>query len=177
MEERESRERELEAVEEAKKGKPKGGKLFSLVIIGVIVLVLLGGGYFVYTYIGPKFLSKENKPTTDKEKSEKAAGKLGVILPLQPFIVNLVDDQKMRYLKIKIDLELEAEDEKTKVDAEKYVPRLRDAVIMLLTSKTYGELISLEGKIQLRDEIITRANHCFGKNIVRAAYFGEFVVQ
>ncbi|MDD5451062.1 MAG: flagellar basal body-associated FliL family protein [Desulfovibrionales bacterium] len=175
----EKEKKEAEEVEEAGEEKPKKGKLFSLIIIVVIVLALSAGGYLAYTmYIGPKFIHQEKKAAVAKEKKTEGAEKVGIFLPLDPFIVNLlIDGEGTRYLKMKIDLELEGEDEKVKAEAEKHIPQLRDTIIMLLTSKTYEEVMTLEGKIRLRDEIIIRANHYLGKNKVKGVYFSEFVIQ
>lgn len=175
----EKEKKEAEKTEEAGEEKPKRGKLVSLIIIVVIVLALSAGGYFAYTmYIGPKFIHAEKKAAAAKDKKTEGAEKVGVFLPLDPFIVNLlVNGEGARYLKMKIDLELEGEDEKVKTEAGKHIPQLRDTIIMLLTSKTYEEVMTLEGKIRLRDEIITRANYYLGKNKVKGVYFSEFVIQ
>jgi flagellar FliL protein len=175
----EKEKKEAEEIEEAGEEKPKKGKLFSLIIIVVIVLVLSAGGYLAYTmYIGPKFIHQEKKDAVAKDTKTEGAEKVGVFLPLDPFIVNLlIDGEGARYLKMKIDLEFEGEDEKVKAEAGKHISQLRDTIIMLLTSKRYEEVMTLEGKIKLRDEIIMRVNHYLGKNKVKGVYFSEFVIQ
>ncbi|MBI3591994.1 MAG: flagellar basal body-associated FliL family protein, partial [Nitrospirae bacterium] len=53
----------------------------------------------------------------------------------------------------------------------------RDAIITLLTSKTFDALMSPEGKLQLKDEINMTANQILGNNSVKNAYLTEFVMQ
>jgi flagellar FliL protein len=48
---------------------------------------------------------------------------------------------------------------------------------VLLSSKSYAEIGSVEGKYQLRDEIVQRINQFIGGDGVKTAYFTEFVIQ
>lgn len=175
------KEKEDEAVSETESVQQSGkkGKLFSILLIAAIVLALSGGGYAAYVlYIGPKFLSPNAKTQSGKKASKPGAGeKMGILISLKPFIVNLIDEKATRYLKITIDIELESNEEAVKAEAEKRVPQLRDTIIMLLTSKRYEEVMTLEGKLKMRDEIISRANQFLRKERIKNVYFSEFVVQ
>jgi len=157
-----AREKELppEVVEEAPKPK---GKLKKIIILTVLLVVLLGGGAFAY-------LALFDEPAPKKaEHVEKA------MMPLEPFLVNLADKDARRYLKVKIDLEVDTE--KTAKDLEKSMPRIRDQLIFLLSSKSYQDISTPEGKTQLKKEIMTRlATLPTGKKI-SGAYFTEFVAQ
>jgi flagellar FliL protein len=48
---------------------------------------------------------------------------------------------------------------------------------MILPSKQFEEIASMEGKMALRDEIIARLNSLFSKKVVTNIFFTEFVVQ
>jgi flagellar FliL protein len=54
---------------------------------------------------------------------------------------------------------------------------LRDRLIFLLSSKTFEDLSTLEGKYQLQAEIAKKLNDALGVAVVEKAYFTEFVVQ
>jgi len=98
------------------------------------------------------------------------------LLPLKTFTVNL--SVPGRYLKV--DMELELDDPKKVEMVAKELPRLRDAVIRLLSRKTAEELLTGEGKDTLSDEIIHVSNITLGhggKPPVIAVYFTEFIVQ
>lgn len=94
---------------------------------------------------------------------------------LDPFIVNLADTPDVRYLKITIKLEVDNEAVSTDLSAR--VPQVRDAVLVLLSSKDVNAVRTTQGKFQLRDEITQRINGLLPKPGVRSAYFTDFVVQ
>jgi flagellar FliL protein len=158
-----ARERELppEPVEEAPP-KPKG-KLKKIIMLTLVAIVLLGGGGFAY-------LAFFDEPApAKKEHAEKA------IMGLEPFLVNLADKDARRYLKVKIDLEVD--NEKVAKELEKSMPRIRDQLIFLLSSKSYQDIATPDGKHQLKKEILERlAATPHGKKI-SGAFFTEFVAQ
>jgi flagellar FliL protein len=95
------------------------------------------------------------------------------LLPMKTFVVNLQVANRF----LKVDMQLEFEDQ-TKVEkAHKEVPRLRDAIIRILTNKTANELLTVEGKDTLREDIIKVSNITLGSETVIDVYFTDFVVQ
>jgi flagellar FliL protein len=48
---------------------------------------------------------------------------------------------------------------------------------MILPSKQFEDIASMEGKIALRDEIIAKLNSLFARTVVTNIFFTEFVVQ
>jgi flagellar FliL protein len=59
----------------------------------------------------------------------------------------------------------------------KRVPQLRDAVLMILPSKRFADISTLEGKSALREEIIGALNGLLGSGAVSRIFFKEFVIQ
>jgi flagellar FliL protein len=96
-----------------------------------------------------------------------------VLIAMDPFILNLVDPG--RHLKVNLQLELVDEKEEPKV--KERIPKLRDIIIMLLSSKTLDAVSSPEGKFQLKDEILLRVNQAMEKEMFKNVYFTEFVMQ
>lgn len=94
---------------------------------------------------------------------------------LDPFIVNLADSPDVRYLKLTVKVELERPEVAGDLSAR--LPQVRDAVLMLLSSKESAALRSAQGKSQLREELIQRLNGVTPRGGVRTVYFTEFVVQ
>jgi flagellar FliL protein len=159
-----SREKDLAPeVMEAASSKPKG-KMKKIIIMVVLLLVVLGGGAFAYLIL-------TDDPTAPKKQEhvEKA------MMPLEPFLVNLADKDARRYLKVKIDLEVDGE--KTVKELEKYMPRIRDQLIFLLSSKTYQDISTPEGKHQLKKEVLARLAALPNGKKISSAYFTEFVAQ
>jgi flagellar FliL protein len=156
--------KEPEPEPEVEAPKPKG-TLKKLILIGVAAIVLLGGAGFAYLLF------------TDDEPADKgkAAHKERVTMSLEPFLVNLADKDVRRYLKVKV--ELEVDNEKASKQLEKSLPRIRDTLIMLLSSKTYQDISTSEGKLLLKQEIMKQLAAMPNGKKISGAYFTEFVAQ
>ena len=162
---------------EAKEEKKGGGKLI-LILVAVLVLVLVGAGAFFFLSGGP---SDEEiaREIAEEGKAAPAAPEpsplIGVLFELDPFVVNLADPKARHFLKATITLELTSD--KAKERAEKLLPKVRNDIILLLSSQTLEDVITMEGKIRLRDEIAARVARIIGEGAVRNVYFAQFVVQ
>jgi flagellar protein FliL len=103
----------------------------------------------------------------------KAGG--GTNYPLEPFIVNIYDGQEIRYLKLKCEFEMANPEVKGELDTK--VAPLRDAILILLTTKTMQEIQDLQGKNTLREQILAAASRVLQPGKVTKVYFTDFVVQ
>ncbi len=149
----------------------KKGKSKLLIIILLALVVLGGGGFFAYT----KFIAKPKAAEAEQEQKQQETLKeeQPVLFALDPFVVNLSD--RGRFLKCSMQLELI--DKSFEEIAKEKVPHIRDAIITLISSKTADSISTPEGKFQLKDEILMRANSAVGKDIFKNVYFTEFVMQ
>jgi flagellar FliL protein len=165
---------EKEAKKDVKKEeKPKRSFLKWIMII-VVVFVVGAGGYFGWS----QFLKGDRKEAeVSKAKPEIEKEKGTIICPLDSFIVNLVDKAGLgkRYLKITMELEVGGEEGKGMV--EKYKPKLRDTILLLLSSLSFDEINTMEGKLELKQSLLSRVNQILGEGLVQRIYFSEFVVQ
>lgn len=159
---------------EAKKTK-KGKSPKNLVILLAAVVVLGGCGFYLWN-------SGMIKGGAGKEKKKAQAAapvqkqlEIGPIRSMDTFIVNLADPMGKRYLKVKMDLELN--DEKPSPEIERRLPQLRDTILTTLSSKNYEEISSLDGKMQLRAEIMAMLNQYLKTGKITNIYFTEFIVQ
>ncbi|HHL40482.1 MAG TPA: flagellar basal body-associated FliL family protein [Deltaproteobacteria bacterium] len=170
-----------EGEEKEKKG---GGKM--LMIIAAAAVVLGGGGFFVYT----SFLSGsdgahegaggDHGGAAVSEGGEHGGGHdgggaSGNVYDMRPFIVNLMDNAGTRYLKVDVSIELASPEQEAEL--KKLLPQIRDSIIILLSSKSYDDVGTVEGKFKLRDEIVARVNQHLGGEGVRTVYFTDFVIQ
>ncbi len=89
--------------------------------------------------------------------------------------MNLADVPDVRYLKLTVKLEVDNDAVSAELSAR--VPQVRDAILVLLSSKDVNAVRTTQGKFQLRDEITQRINGLLPKPGVRSAYFTDFVVQ
>jgi len=150
------------------KAPPKGVGKKMIILLGGLVLVLGFGGYFGYTL----FFQEKDKGAKVSHKEKKEPEKM-TLIALEPFILNLSDPG--RHLKVAIQLELK--DAKDEQKVKERTPKLRDIIIMLLSSKTVDSVSSPEGKFQLKDEILLRANQAMEKELFKNVYFTDFVMQ
>jgi flagellar FliL protein len=168
---------EEKTAEEGGGKKKKGGKL-KLIIIAVVLLIILGGGGFLAykLFLAPKDEAAAGAEGTKKASVATPANEVGELYPLETFIVNMADNDGTRYLKVTIQLELD-KTEKLKEEMDKRVPQLRDAILTILSAKTYEEVSSAQGKLVLKQEILRRINSLLPFGQINNVYFTEFVSQ
>ncbi len=156
--------------EEQVPDKKKSSKL-KWIIIGVIAVLVLGGGgagaYF--------FLFKSKPPEAEKKQAEAAKPQVAIFWSMDPFIVNLIDNEGERYLKVV--MQLEVSDQTGLEELNLLKPKIRDSILDLLSAKTYKEMIDPIGKQRLKEEIVLKANGILTKGKILKVYFGEFVIQ
>ena len=150
-------------------------KLIFLVVAVLVVLTigLTAGFFMMWSKLSDLNIQANMAATSGNGKVQAAA--LGPLYSLDTFIVNLADAGRSRYLRVTMDLEL-AESTASGELAER-LPQVRDSILMILPSKQFEDIASMEGKIALRDEIMAKLNSLFAKNLVTNIFFTEFVVQ
>ena len=110
--------------------------------------------------------------TGDKSSKPRTAIK-PVSLPT--LTVNLADPSGQRYLNIGMDVELNSPEAVAELEGQ--TARIRDAIILLLSSKKVADLATAEGKILLKTEVAARLNQILGAQRVVRIYFTEFVMR
>jgi flagellar FliL protein len=158
-------------------------KLFIIIGAAVAVAVILGAVVFMFAGKGDK-KEKGKEEAKVETKAEagghggEAGGKEGAgsnIYPLEPFIVNIYDGQELRYLKVKIEMEMVGVGVKSEIDAR--LAPIRDSILVLLSSKTLQDIQDVQGKNQLKEEILGAINKNIPPGKVAKVYFTDFVVQ
>ena len=96
-------------------------------------------------------------------------------VPLPALTVNLADPSGQRYLNIGMDVELNSPEAVAELEGQ--TARIRDAIILLLSSKKVADLATAEGKILLKTEVAARLNQILGAQRVVRIYFTEFVMR
>ena len=167
------------AGEEEKKGLP-----IKLILIVVGVLALAGGGYFAYTNF---FQEEAVEESAEKDKNGEEGGEeggenteelppgVGVMFTMDPFVVNLAGSKGKRFLKVTASLELSSPE--VNPEFEENLQKITDSILVLLSSKSFEDVYSVQGKFKLKDEITTRVNRFLVVGHVKDAYFTEFIVQ
>lgn len=160
---------------------PKKGKGLLIAIIAIAILGLGAGGFLFFkgksnaSTEGQEKEAAAEEPAHGKDSHEGGKTSAGSAMALEPFIVNLQDNSGTRYLKLTVNLELAPNSSAAELTAQ--MPQVRDSLIILLSSKSYSDIGTVEGKYQMRDEIVARINQFLTKSKVKTAYFTDFVIQ
>lgn len=177
---------ENEQTEGEQEAKPKSNMML-FIIIGVVVLI--GGGVGAMLMMGGGEEKKEGEQDSDLEVTYETAA-------LDPIIVNL--SQNTRFLKAKLLVEYDpslvyeggkppASQASTPREPDdplpgilgKREPMIKDAVLRLLSAKTVEEVLTADGKEQIKEELIEVINEASGidEGAVTAIYYIEFIIQ
>jgi flagellar FliL protein len=162
-----------------------------LILVGlvlVLVLVMGGGMFMIYTKLpsaSPKAVVPEAGAEAGAESiPEKAKPEdIGSVVSMETFIVNLADPGGNRYLRVTMDLELAGKPGDKSAgkaagdEITKRMPQIRDAILMILSTKRYADISTPEGKTALREEILNAVNGLLASSQISRIYFKEFVIQ
>ena len=147
--------------------------LIIIISVAVLFMGMVGAGFFI---LWNKISQVPVDPSKVAEMSvEEEENVIGPLYPLDTMIVNLSDDGGKRYLRVTMALELS--DPESVDTIESRLPQIRDAVLMILPTKTYDDVSTTDGKIALRNQIMEKINTLMTKGRVNNMYFTEFVVQ
>jgi len=157
-------------------GKKKKPLLLIIIAAAVLLLLLSVGGYFLLA-------KKEPPPEAQKDPaqdvpvpdlSQKPA--IGPMVEVKEFIVNIISQEDSKHY-VKASLSIELSNEAAQAEVNQRMPQIRDAILMLVGNKTYEELQDLQGKRQLKAEMIVKINSFLRAGQVNNIYFTDFVVQ
>ena len=177
---------------------PKGKSKMTLILVALLVLVAGAGGFFGWKYFkmtnaaaaagqnGEK--SKESYESNEEDENPKkgkkgkkdksAQAEEGGTINFEPFLVNLADKGASRYLKASIRIVVSKKEEAEHIaKGDVLVPKMRDTILSILSSKTAAEITTNQGKDSLKKEILERINEFLPEEAARELFFTDFVVQ
>lgn len=178
---------------ETSQPKKKKGKLF--LMIGLVVVLIAGGGGGFYLWSKSRAADEnaesktkgksdsKKKKNADEESGESDSAETDLpddadvkhVFELQPFIVNLSDVDSARYLRMTVSLGV-GEEGGEKPDPL-FLTRVKNAMLTVLTTKKSEDVLSVEGKTKLRQELLKAAQAASEKPRVEAIYITDFIVQ
>ena len=157
------------------------GKLVKKLIVVVLVslnLSVLGlGSYWVYIstlgYDYPKITEASLRETASlKEKF----GQAPMIYTMDKFVVNLSGMPK-RTIRLQINLDMISPTAFQEIMDFDNRARARDKIVRILNEKTFDDLETIQGKLFLKDKIVTEVNQILNKGLVKDVYFSDFVMN
>lgn len=158
--------------------RPKKKRSFvKLALIAIVLLACAGGGAWY-------FMQGDDAPPATPIKGAKAAPKAAPVstkpptfLPLDPFTVNLQNEQQ--YLQVGLTLRLTDPSYGDSVKVR--MPEVRNRVLLLLSSKTVQDLSTLEGKQALSTDIQKEVMAAMGGSVppggLSGVLFTSFLIQ
>jgi flagellar FliL protein len=146
----------------------KKKKLLPIIIIAVFLAFVAGG--LAWHFLGPK------PAAADAGKPAKVVVPQPSFMTLETFTVNLAGAE--HFLQLGVVLQLDSE--KTADEVKAYLPKIRNDILLLLSSKTAADLDAPGGKEKLADEILTVTRKPLDEETrakIQGVLFSSLVVQ
>jgi flagellar protein FliL len=145
---------------EGSEAPPKKSKKLLIIIIALLVVVLIAGAAVAVLLMGGKEDNPEDEEvaeeTVKKPVKKKKSDAPPVFVNLEPFTVNLVPETGDQYLQVVLSVELDSPESQATLTM--MMPRIRNNVTLLLSSKKASDLQPKEGKEKLAGEIQNEIN-------------------
>ncbi len=176
-----------------------GGKkaVTKWIILGVILLAFLGieagMAVFFVNKLKPVDHTLEDVKKAQEEKKEAEAKQTEMGATLEKPIdvtVNIAETNGERFLKASVQLEWKASDAMLGEELNGRLPKIKNIIIDILSSKPLAELMTVEGKKAIREAIVSDVNAVLPAEVedekkgevvplgkVERAFFVEFIVQ
>lgn len=152
------------------------GKLMGFAFIGLNLVGLGFGVFLVYssTLGAESKVLKEADAKLEMEKFEASLRDEPVLYTLKQFNTNL-DGVPRRLVRMEVSLEML--DEEGFEEVVTLGPQARDAIVRVINSKSFGDIETVQGKLQLKTQIASELNHFLKVGVVKNVYFSDLVVQ
>jgi flagellar FliL protein len=169
----------------------KKGKMM-IIIIAVVAVLVIGGGVGAFLLLQKPAVEKKAKHATDEAADEDGHGDAAdeeeddghgddehppIYVKLEAFTVNLADQESM----LQTEMQLLVADAKVSEKLTARLPEVRNALLILLSSKTPDDLSQPDGKTKLALEIQKSINDTLGikkkSKGVKKVLFGAFIIQ
>ncbi len=147
------------------------------ILIATNISVLGLGTYWVYIstvgYDYPKVTEKNlREPASLKEKF----GQAPMIYTMDKFTVNLSGTPK-RTIRLQVNLDMISPVAFQEIMDFEYRAKARDKIVRILNEKTFDDLETIQGKLFLKDKIVSEVNQILDRGLVKDVYFTDFVMN
>lgn len=153
----------------------------SLIILAVLnLLAIVGGGGLAFYAISesprPKPVEKPVKMTLEEYlKKEKVFADKPIVYSLEPFTVNLANQDEEKIVQIEVNIEML--DERSYEEIIGKSAMVRDTVVRILSQKRFQDIASIQGKLFLKDDISLSINKQLDYGFIKDVYFTRFMLQ
>lgn len=166
---------------------PKKSKKLLIIIVAVVLLLVVAGAGAAFLLLSKgDDHAEDEEEVVDVKKTKKKktdASAPPIFVNLDPFTVNLVPEQGDQYMQVVMALELE--DLTSDATLKSQMPRVRNNLTMILSSKKASELVTKEGKESLAKELKNEINAILDPSTkgkepegpVLSVLFTSFIIQ
>lgn len=150
----------------------------------IIALIFILGGLalsIAYLVNNSKFNLKTNKHDKTRtgigyQRDIRVDFKDRTMVHIGDFTANMTPgDRAGKYVRIKLSARVDNSDVSEEMQEKNII--IRDAVINVLSAKTFSQISSPQGKERLKDEMLSRMNRVLGEGNVKELYFTKFEVR
>ncbi|MDZ4693592.1 MAG: flagellar basal body-associated FliL family protein [Deltaproteobacteria bacterium] len=152
---------------------PKAGGSKLGMILGIVNIAV--SAFIVVQTMGISHKVTEVEKSLPKDHGPGPESEIKPMVTLDPFVVNLNEQGRARYLKAKFDLELRNDGAKAKLETKKVA--IRDDILRYLSSLAVADTLGESGKNTIGEAILARIDKALGGGAISHLYFAEFVVQ
>ncbi len=186
--------KDAKAAEEGAEAPPKKNKKLLIIILAVVLVVVLAGGGAAFMLLKKNDHAEDEEAAEETAKPAKKKDKMKeketapVFVNLEPFTVNLIPETGDQYLQVVLALELE--DATADADVKSRMPKIRNNITLLLSSKKASELLPKEGKEKLAESLKDEINSVIEPPVknkqgelvapdgpVKSVLFTSFIIQ
>ncbi len=136
-------------------------------LLGLLAVSAVAGGTAYLVMQGKLAAAAPERSTEDLTDS--------VVIALEPFVTNLADEGRHRYINVTFELVVPSQREAEKVQAN--LPLIRDAILGILGRKDSKEVTGEIGSNTLKIEIQSKINSLLGDEYVKQVLITDFAVQ
>lgn len=146
---------------------PPKRRVRTLIVVTLVAAAVGAGGW----YLGHGGLSSGDKAEAIKPPAYHR---------LEPaFVVNVTDNGTLRYLQVEVQVMSREPEIFAAIDAQG--PAIRDALLTLFAGYPYAQLVTVDGREQLRNDSLVTLRKALADDsraaAVEAIYFTSFVMQ
>lgn len=116
----------------------------------------------------------------EDEADDEAIGNGSVYVQLEPnFTINYTDNNRLRYMTLAVSLAVE--NNEAALDVNAHSDAIRHEIIMLVSAKTDADFNTLEGREQLKQEVLERVQAVLerevGEPLVSDVFITDMILQ
>ncbi len=158
--------------EEIQEKKPKRKMIRLIFVLVFLIVIVLVGGFFALRFgladglLGGVFGSSETEEEAYREPT--------YTYEMPEVVVNLAGERR-QFLSVKFYVGYD--DAGLTEELERRRPEIRDAVLNILWDKTAEEIKTVQGKEQLRQELLDTINGMLRQGEIRGVFFWHVMIQ